>query len=552
MRYFPTLTVFSPATGIVPVKARVAFRFLALLALMLAFAAGYKVSEYRNGKSRIAVVSASGIPPTDFAVPLPEGSTKITITDPQQGNIELATFTVQRDANSITGIPHEERSIAPRLPLSHDDALFFRHELAGLMVNSDSRWQRAIRLRNWLATGRYSVALPGLGTRVPREAYLEMREGKPVLCGNLAEIYVALCESAGLIARPVGLSLMVRDGTFGTDTHAGAEIWIPELGGWVYQDPTFNCYWTVDGRPASALQLHTALMNGSDVKPVAANPKATALLEHYYIDPRLLFRHISYEYRPGGPLLYYVDSHLEPLNLRDRNWIQSDDPNIFQDLDVAGNRLVERKGEVAAGIFAQLIGDVLFVRDRRDQNRGIRVRSSSGTVQVCSYEHWRAEELGVFQGKNYVQNGSFDVTGVAQGIAANWNISGPTEVLSTLGGQGMAAQTGGRLWQRITVEPGKRYLMYAKITVARGSLTWSLADAGKGMESRGVVRPTQMTEIVSDVVECRSGYLDVSFALPEAGGFRVMNVIVTELGSNAVQHMQQAIPNIESLARRRF
>lgn len=549
MRSFPTLTLFSPATGIAPAKARVVFRFLALLALMLAFAAGYKVSEYRNGKSRITVVAASGVPPTDFAIPLPEGSTKITITDPQQGNVELASFTVRKDAESITGLPHEERSIAPRLPLSNDDALFFRHELTGLIVNSDSHWQRAIRLRNWLATSRYSVALPGLGTRVPREAYVEMRQGKPVLCGNLAEIYVALCESAGLVARPVGLSLMVRDGTFGTDTHAGAEIWLPELGGWIYQDPTFNCYWTVDGRPASALQLHTALMNGSDVRPVAANPRSTALLENYYIDPRLLFRHISYEYRPGGPLLYYVDRHLEPLNLRDRNWIQSDDPTIFQDLDVTGNRLVERKGEIAPGIFAQLIGDVLFIRDRRDQNRGIRVRSSSGTVQVCSYEHWRAEELGVFQGKNYVRNGSFEMTGVAQGIAADWNISGPTEVLSTLGGQGMAAQTGGRVWQRITVEPGKRYLMYAKISVARGSLMWSLADAGKGMESRGVVRPTQMTEIVSDVIECHSGYLDVSFELPEAGGFRVMNVIVTDLGNNTVQHMQQAIPKIQTAMR---
>src|SRR5262249_7613657 len=154
-----------------------------------------------------------------------------------------------------------------------------------------------------------------------------------------------------------------------------------------------------------------------------------------------------------------------------------------------------------------------------------------------------------FQGKNYVQNGSFDVTGIAQGVAARWNISGPTEVLSTLGGQGMAAQTGGRLWQRISVEPGKRYLMYAQVSVSRGSVTWSLVEPGKGMESRGALRPTQMTEIVSDVVECRSGYLDVSFELPEAGGFRVMNVIVTDLGNNAVQHMQQTVPTIAAVVR---
>jgi hypothetical protein len=518
-------------------------RGVVLLVIVLAFAAGYKLSAYWQSKNRVQ--ASSGVPPTDFAIPLPEGETRITITDPQLENSQLASFVVERHANSYTGIPEKERMIEPRIHLSGDDLTFFRHELAGLLSPSDSNWQRANRLRNWLATSQYKVAMPGLATRVPREAYVQMRRGQPVLCGNLAEIYVALCESSGLIARSVGLSLMVRDGTFGTDTHAGAEIWLPEMGGWVYQDPTFNCYWTIDGRPASALQLHHALMSGKAIKPVSGGGKAQAAMDKYYVDPRLLFRHISYEYKPGGPLLYYVDGRLEPLNMRDRNWIQSDEPTLFEGLDQNGNRLVEHKGEVAPGIFAQLIGNVLFIRDRRDQNRGIRVRSSSGTVQVCSYEHWRAEELGVFRGKNFAVNGSFDITGETQGVAADWTISGPTEVLSMLGGQGMAAQAGGKLAQRIAVEPGKRYLMYAKVSVARGTLTWSLADAEKGMESRGMIKPTQMTEIVSDVVESRSGYLDVAFELPESGGFRVMNVIVTELGPDALQQMQLSVPHIQ-------
>ena len=523
-------------------NAGLALRSVGLLAVALAFAAGYGLSAFRRGKPKVPAVT--GVPPTDFAIPLPEGTTRITITDPQLDNTELTSFVVERHANSISGIPQHEREIAPRSPLSLEDMAFFRRELTGLIVGSDSPWQRSTRLRNWLASRHFKMALPGLATRVPREAYLEMRAGQPVLCGNLAEIYVALCESAGLVARTVGLSLMVRDGTFGSDTHAGAEIWIPEMGGWIYQDPTFNCYWSVNEQPAGALQLHNALMSGAEIKPVAANAKAQAVLDGYYVDPRLLFRHISYEYHAGGPLLYYVDGRMEPLNMRDRNWIQSDEPAIFQGPDQNGNRLVERKGEVAPGIFAQLIGDVLFIRDRREQNRGVRVRSSSGIVQVCAYEHWRAEELGIFQGKNLVRNGSFDLTGMREGVAEGWTIAGPTEVLSTLGGQGMAAQAGGRLSQRIAVEPGKRYLMYAKVTVARGMLTWSLADAEKGMESRGLVRPTQMTEVVSDVVESRSGYLDVAFELPEAGGFRVMNVIVTELNGNAIDHMQRVVPTI--------
>src|SRR5262249_46675787 len=279
------------------------------------------------------------------AIPLPEGSTRVTITDPQLESAELASFTVERAADSYRGIPQLERSIAPRNHLSLDDITFFRHELSGLAQNSDSAWQRANKIRDWLFSSRYKVSMPGLATRAPRETYLEMRQGKPVLCGNLAEIYVAFCESAGLIARSVGLSLMVRDGTFGTDTHAGAEIWIPEMGGWIYQDPTFNCYWTIDGRPASALQLHNALMGGGAIQPVTANARARALMQNYYVDPRLLFRHLSYEYKPGGPLLYFVDGRIEPLNMRDRNWLQSDQATVFEGLDQNGNRFIEHKGE---------------------------------------------------------------------------------------------------------------------------------------------------------------------------------------------------------------
>jgi len=107
-----------------------------------------------------------------------------------------------------------------------------------------------------------------------------------------------------------------------------------------------------------------------------------------------------------------------------------------------------------------------------------------------------------------------------------------------MGGQGMAAQAGGRLWQTIGVQPGGRYLMYAKISVARGTVAWSLADSSKGMESRGASKPSQMSEIISDVVESRSGYLDIAFELTEGGGFRVIDVIVTEMPVDAFENSQ--------------
>jgi len=324
---------------------------------------------------------------------------------------------------------------------------------------------------------------------------------------------------------------MVRDGNFGSDTHVAAEIWILELGGWVYQDLTFNCYWEVDGKPTSALHLHEALMSGREITFAAQNRQAEATVKAYYIDPRLFFRHISYEYRAGGPVLYYVDGRLEPLNLRDKNWIQTDNKKDIERLDRDGNMVLERRGEVAPGIFAQLIGDNLFIRDRREQNRGIRVRSSSSAVHACAYEHWRAEELGLFNNTNFVRNGAFNVTGQSDSIATDWSASGQVEALTVMGGQGMAALAGGKLWQRVEVRAGGHYLMYAKINVARGLVSWSVADVARGTTSHGIVKPSQISEVISDVVESKSGYLDVSFEVPEGGGFRVMNVVVAELPS---------------------
>jgi len=166
------------------IRAGVTFRSVTLLAVALAFTAGYRLAVYFQVKTKVS--NTAGVPPTDFAIPLPEGSTRITITDPQLDNPDLAAFVVQREGNSFKGIPDRQITLAPRSHLSLNDVSFFRHELSGIILASDSSWQRANRIRNWLSTSRYKVALPGLGTRVPREAYVEMRQGKPVLCGNLA------------------------------------------------------------------------------------------------------------------------------------------------------------------------------------------------------------------------------------------------------------------------------------------------------------------------------------------------------------------------------
>jgi hypothetical protein len=44
----------------------------------------------------------------------------------------------------------------------------------------------------------------------------------------------------------------------------------------------------------------------------------------------------------------------------------------------------------------------------------------------------------------------------------------------------------------------------------------------------GTIEPERISEIVSDVVETKSGYLDIQFDVPSGGSFRVLDVIVAE------------------------
>lgn len=496
-----------------------------VVGVVVSFVVGYGVSFVSRTES--PPVEAR-IQVADFRVAIPEGETTITITSRDPQAQQLGQLTLQRRGDAIAGIPAIEKRIAPRERLTIDDAAFLRKEVGAAVSSSDSPWQKANKVRVWLAQLRHRLGMPGLSTRKPREAYELMKTGQPVLCGNLAEIYVALCEALGLTARTVGLSVAVQNGLFGVDTHAGAEVWIPDMGGWIYEDPTFNCYWQIDGKPASAMQLHDALMERREVDFAPHDRQTEQRLRDYYLDVRLYFRQISYEYKPGGTVLYFADPRLEPLNLRDKNWVHTDSREDIQRLDTNEVLVVERRSEIAPGVFVQLVGNDLFVRDRRERSPGIRVRSSTGTVEGLAYLHQRAQDLGVFSRANLVHNPAFRLTSGPNQLADDWSIAGPVEAMTISGGQAMSALAGGKLYQRIQVRPHGRYLMYARVSVSRGLVNWSIADAEHGPRAMGTIEPERISEVVSDVVESQSGYLEVGFEVPSGGAFRVIDVIVTE------------------------
>src|SRR5207247_7213033 len=80
----------------------------------------------------------------------------------------------------------------------------------------------------------------------------------------------------------------------------------------------------------------------------------------------------------------------------------------------------------------------------------------------------------------------------------------------------------------VQARPKCRYLFYARVSVSRGFVTWRIGDSARGPQSTGIIEPERISEVISDVVESQSGYLDIGFDVPSGGAFRVMDVIVTE------------------------
>jgi hypothetical protein len=147
-------------------------------------------------------------------------------------------------------------------------------------------------------------------------------------------------------------------------------------------------------------------------------------------------------------------------------------------------------------------------------------------VRVCDYERLEAEGLGLLAGINLIRIGQ-----PASSLAtteSGWSASGPVEVLRSGGWQGMASAPGGRLVRRLSVRPGGSYILYAEVNAVRGRLRWAAGDSPLGTDSSGEVEAGRIMEVVSEVIQSRSGELEVSFELPDGGGFRVLNVTVVE------------------------
>ena len=138
--YAPNQVVLVPLTA-PAVQKRFNSKWVALsVCFVAAFAGGFGVSLLLRPRTLPQEIRT---PVTDFHIVVPDGQTIVTIFNPQTEQEEIGRLNIQRDGDTIQGIPQMERHIAARARLSADDAAFFRRELAGVVLATDSPWQRA-------------------------------------------------------------------------------------------------------------------------------------------------------------------------------------------------------------------------------------------------------------------------------------------------------------------------------------------------------------------------------------------------------------------------
>jgi hypothetical protein len=132
--------------------------------------------------------------------------------------------------------------------------------------------QSAQRLRHWVRLQQpngpsWQPHVPTLTERLkgdlddPFWIIAAQRAGAWAVCRQFSYLMVAVAESAGMDARVVTVTSSFWKGAkYG---HVMTEVWIPNLKKWVLMDAMWDVTYTVDGAPASALDVYDAVrLNG--------------------------------------------------------------------------------------------------------------------------------------------------------------------------------------------------------------------------------------------------------------------------------------------------
>lgn len=135
------------------------------------------------------------------------------------------------------------------------------YKLPEIIKDAESDLDRAVALKSWVVRSlKHGPPSPDVYSDWSAVAVLEKcRKGQGVWCGQAAMVFQQACLSIGIPARFIELGMPTNPAS-----HFTTEVYLGEHEKWAVVDsthvPSLNVYYTVNGVPQSALEMHNHLI----------------------------------------------------------------------------------------------------------------------------------------------------------------------------------------------------------------------------------------------------------------------------------------------------
>lgn len=162
-------------------------------------------------------------------------------------------------------------------------------ELQPLIPLDKSPVEKADIILRWLV-GKCAGFGFEVTANTPYGRLKQISAGKKAHCTDLAIVLLASLISCGIKARYIIVNRSLFDKK---DSHATVEVW--DGSRWVIKDPFFNGHFLIEGRMASAADVHEALLRNKEAELSFVSEDTIGCpvsFEDYYIKPIVLFNYV--------------------------------------------------------------------------------------------------------------------------------------------------------------------------------------------------------------------------------------------------------------------
>lgn len=203
----------------------------------------------------------------------------------------------------------------------HPKAKLLRAKVEPVIEGISNEWEQFIALRKWVKS-RWEHGQPSVQTCDALVLLKLAEQGHQFWCTQYTWVYVQSCASLGMPARVVELYANKKD------SHSVSEVWSNDYNKWIVMDVDYNCYYTKDGIPLSALGIHNAWLNSETIKIKQGG--ATTMPDPHAEHENLMtfYKHLFFIFRndflilepgPGFSMVVirpqWVDKRTKPLNV---------------------------------------------------------------------------------------------------------------------------------------------------------------------------------------------------------------------------------------------